>query len=118
MTKPFANSQLVLQQMCAVRPVAARVDRGGRGAGRSRSKLLLEGTVKQVLVRRHHLRLLDEVGSQGQERKTAQRFSGRTPIPGSFVRMSQVKNFGQALKTLEKTIFCRRRVNREVQTVN
>ena len=36
---------------------------GGRGPGGSRSKTLLEGAVKQMLVRRHGLRLLDGAGS-------------------------------------------------------
>ena len=44
---------------------ASRFRTGGRGAGGSRSKNLLEGAMKRMLVQGHTLRLLDEARELG-----------------------------------------------------
>ena len=56
-----SESKLCCKTMCC----ASRFCSGGRGAGASRSKNLLEGAVKQMLVRGHNLRLLRAAGSRG-----------------------------------------------------
>ena len=53
------RAKLVLQNLCC----ASHVCTGGRGDGGSISKHSLEEAMKQMLVREHSLRLLDEAGS-------------------------------------------------------
>ena len=91
-----------------------------KGASMKRPKLVLELVIQHfprelVQIRSDHGALFVSytlaISCQGLE-KTAQRESSRAgyaaDVPGSFVRTACVKDFGQALETLEKKAYgCR-----------